>query len=620
MEFITSLEMANRIGKTKRWVNDCCAKGLIEGACKDGNRWMIPADAKWEVGSEPSQAPLPIGISDFELAISDYYYVDKTLLIKDIIDYRPQVSLFLRPRRFGKTLNMDMLKTYFEKNEVSKAELFSGTNIWKQSKKYKDEQGKYPVIFLTFKDIKYSCWDDTFINLKNAITMEYKRHAEILDYADLNEVDITFYKDVLSGKLDDALWSTTLGRLSEMLHIVFKVPAMIFMDEYDTPIEQGHAHGFYDAIIGFMRNFLSGGLKDNKHLSFAFLTGILRVAKESIFSGLNNLNSNSVLEKRYSEYFGFTEKEVKKLLKDYGYADKFEEARKWYDGYKFGQQDIYNPWSMLNYVDSGCEARAYWQSTGSNEIIGEVINAGNQSLSEEMGELLLGKSKTVYVDTAVIYPEVSKNISSVYSFLLMGGYLTIEKIIPMDDGNSMCELKIPNKEILIVYEKEILSRKGSLVTQSDAIEFKTALMLTDSVKLQQLLQDFLREVISYHDAAAEGFYHGLLLGLSAMLYNSYEIMSNREAGDGRYDIRLKARDAAMPHFVIEIKAIKKEDENFDESKALVKEAAEAIKQIEDKDYIAGLTGEVRAIGVAFYKKRCEVCSKALLSVDGIVSN
>ena len=425
----------------------------------------------------------------------------------------------------------------------------------------------------------------------------------------LGETDKSYFKEVLDGTLENALWAGTLGRLTEMLHLCSGIPAMIFIDEYDTPIQQGHTCGFYEEVIGFMRNFLSGGLKDNSHLALAFLTGILRVAKESIFSGLNNLNTNSVLEKRYSEYFGFTESEVKKLLKDYGLAGHISEVKDWYDGYRFGETEIYNPWSVLNYVNAEGEAKAYWQSTGSNEVIGELLSMGNQTLADEMRTLLLGEKKRTYVDTAVIYPEVKKNLSSVYSFLLMGGYLTVDEYIPMEDGNSMCSLKIPNREITIVYEKEILSRDGSMATQENAIEFKTALMDADPSRLQELLQDYLRECISYHDAAAEGFYHGLILGLSAMLYNYYEISSNREAGDGRYDICLKTRNNTMPNFVIEVKAIQNDlsKENFEE--VLAREAKKALNQIKDKDYIVGLSGEVREIGVAFWKKKCAVKSK-----------
>lgn len=606
MKYITSIEMANKTGKTKRWINECCAKGIIEGAFKEGNRWMIPDNAKWEVGID-GRSPLPIGVSDFELAISDYYYVDKTLLIKDLIDYRPQVSLFLRPRRFGKTLNMDMIKTFFEKrDEAPKGELFVGTKIWNSGRKYINEQGKYPVIFLTFKDVKFHDWSDTFTNLKSLIQQEYKRHIKVIYSDKIQEIDKKYFNSVLSGDLEEALWPSTLGRLSEMLHLVEGTPAMILIDEYDTPIQQGHLEGYYDDVIGFMRNLLSGGLKDNKHLSMAFLTGILRVAKESIFSGLNNLDTSSVLERRYSQYFGFTEDEVKKILKDYGQSARFSEVKEWYDGYVFGDTEIYNPWSVLNYVNKDCVPMAYWQSTGSNEIIGEVLNASTVELTDEVRALLQGEQKSVYVDTAVIYPEVKRNPSSVYSFLLMSGYLTVDDTYLMPDGNYLCRLKIPNKEIQVIYDKEILMRIGSVVTQELSIGFQTALLLGDSIKIQTLLQEFLRESISFYDAANESFYHGLLLGLVAALRSYYEITSNREAGDGRFDIRLKARDISNPHFIIEVKALVGDYKDDQINSALEKEAEVALKQIDDKNYCEGLSGDIRKMGVAFWKKRCAI--------------
>ncbi|WP_167511413.1 AAA family ATPase [Pseudobutyrivibrio xylanivorans] len=609
MTYITSLEMANKIGKTKRWVNDCCAKGLVQGAYKEGNRWLIPADTRWKVGSENRYAPLPIGVSNFELAISDYYYVDKTALIKDVIDYRPQVALFLRPRRFGKSLNLDMLKTFFEKNADSKADLFSGTNIWRQGSKYTNEQGKYPVIYFTFKDIKFSNWDETLINLKNTIQLEYRRHSNILESPNIQQIDKDFFSSVVDGTLNSALWVTTLSRLSEMLHLAEEESVFILIDEYDTPIQQGHTNGFYDEVVAFMRNLLSGGLKDNPHLHMAFLTGILRVAKESIFSGLNNLYVSSVLEKRYSEFFGFTESEVKKILNDYGCGNKLTEIKNWFDGYKFGDTEIYNPWSVLNYVDAECIPKAYWQSTGSNDVIGELLSKGDTKLLDEVRGLLLGGSKKAYVDTAVIYPEVIKNPSSVFSFLLMGGYLTIEQSETMFDGNMMCELKIPNKEIQLVYEKEILSRQDSMMTQDRAIAFQTALMTGDAIELQNVLQSFLKETISYYDAAAEGFYHGLILGLSATLYRYYEIQSNREAGNGRFDIRLKARDTINPNFIIEVKSVKDELPETKIKDKLTACAEQAVLQIDAKDYAMDLQGEVRKIGVAFWKKNCVVISK-----------
>ena len=614
MEYITSMEMANKIGKTKRWINDCCAKGLIDGAYKDGNRWMIPIDAKWEVGSGKTEnKPLPIGVSDYSKAISEYYYIDKTLLIKELLDNMPQVSLFLRPRRFGKTLNMDMIRTFFEKSETDTSRFFKKTLIWKEGDKYKKHQGIYPVIFFTFKDMKFSTWDEVRTNIRAAIQREYDRLLPNNKIGDMGDSDLVYINMVKSGTLEDALWSGTLGRLTRLLDEVYGVAPMIMIDEYDTPIQQGHLYGFYDEVIGFMRNFLSGGLKDNKHLTMAFLTGILRVAKESIFSGLNNLTVNSVIDDRYSSYFGFTEPEVKKLLKDYHVSDRFTEVKEWYDGYRFGKFAIYNPWSVLNYVAENCTTKTYWQSTGSNEIIGEVISMGATDLVDEIRSLLMGESKSVYIDTAVVYPEVGKSFSSIYSFLLMGGYLTLKSSEALYDGNTMGDVVIPNLEVMHVFEKEILEKAGNIVSSEDAIGFQKALIDADQDRMQERLQLFLKETISFFDASSEGFYHGLLLGLSAALHRYYDIKSNREAGDGRYDIAMMPRRNGDKGYIIEVKAITKLKKNITEAElaeTLENEATAALEQIDTKRY-ADVFDKVKIykIGVAFYKKNCKVIGK-----------
>ena len=430
---------------------------------------MPDAFPSHEVGSDKAECrPLPIGVSDYTRAISEYYYIDKTLLIKELLDNMPQVSLFLRPRRFGKTLNMNMLRTFFERSGHDTSKYFEKTLIWKAGNEYKKHQGIYPVVFFTFKDMKFSTWDEVRTNIRAAIQDEYNRLLPASVISGMSDVDRTYIGKVLSGTLEEPLWPGTLGRLTHLLDEAYGVAPMIMIDEYDTPIQQGHVNGFYDEVIGFMRNFLSGGLKDNKHLTMAFLTGILRVAKERIFSGLNNLTVNSVIDDQYASYFGFTE-QVKKLLKDYGVSEHFYEVKEWYDGYHFGKSAIYNPWSVLSYVADNCTAKTYWQSTGSNEIIGEVISMGSTELVDEMRSLLMGENRSVYIDTAVVYPEVGKSFSNIYSFLLMGGYLTLVSSEALYDGNTMGDVAIPNLEVMHVFEKEILSRSGNIVSSEDAI-------------------------------------------------------------------------------------------------------------------------------------------------------
>ena len=614
MAYVSSAQMAEMLGITKRMVNLMCQKGEIEGAKKDGNRWIIPEEVARKVGNGKKNAkPLPIGVSDFSKAITEYYYIDKTLLIKEILDNKPEVSLFLRPRRFGKTLNMDMLRTFFEKSSKDNSVYFENTKIWRCGKKYRDYQGKYPIIFFTFKDMKYDSWPAMLENIKLAIRNEYGRFEKQFESAAIVASDKSYIMSVLDGSLPDDLWPGTLGRLTAILHEIYDIAPIIMIDEYDTPIQQGHFNGFYNEIISFMRNFMSGGLKDNKHLSFAFLTGILRVAKESIFSGLNNITINSVIENRYSAYFGFTTDEVKTMLKDYGVGEKYSEVKDWYDGYRFGENEIYNPWSVLSYIGDECLTKTYWQSTGSNEIIGEVISSGTDELMDEIRELLLGGSKKVYIDTSVVYPEVRKNHSSIYSFLLMGGYLTLKSVESMYDGNSMGEVVIPNKEVMHVFEKEILLRGGSIVDSEDALDFYAALESHDEKLMQRVLQSFLEETISFHDASAEGFYHGLLLGLSAALNRYYEVLSNREAGDGRFDIALVPRAGGRLGYIIEVKSIQKVKKGITDNEVtslLQSEAEEAMKQIEDNHYADAMKKKkVYKIGVAFYKKKCVVVGK-----------
>lgn len=613
-EYITSAQMAEQLGITKRQVNALCADGNIQGAHKEGNRWMIPAEAVEKHGRKARRdiPPFPIGISDFKAAVSQYYYVDKTLLIKEIIDNAPSVSLFTRPRRFGKTLNMDMLRVFFEKTDDNNAAYFENTNIWECGEIYRNEQGRYPVIYFSFKDIKYNTWEETKDNLQEIICLEFQRHESILADGRLGDSDIQYFRRVLNKKLPDSLWAGTLKRLSGILYRYYETAPVILIDEYDTPIQQGHLKDYYEDVIGFMRNFLSGGLKDNPCMSRAFLTGILRVAKESIFSGLNNLFVNSVLDQRYSQYFGFTESEVEQLMRDCGQSRKMKEAKEWYNGYLFGGTQIYNPWSVINYADRDFFPQTYWQSTGSNEILGEIVAGASAEMMEEMRTLLTGNSVSAYIDTSVVYPDVTRNPASVYSFLLMAGYLTVKNGQLLHDGNSLCDMSIPNREIAIVYEKEILARMEDIIPMASSTAVLRALLLGEDEKVQEELQKFLRETISYHDASAEGFYHGLLLGMSAMLNQHYLVTSNREAGNGRYDIQLRPRNKKRYAYLIEVKALDRKSEGSAEvvDRELVALAKEARRQIDKKDYTAELIQNgcrmIRKIGIAFWKKECRV--------------
>lgn len=504
-----SVRDAARLWKiSERRVSTLCRNGKIDGAFKKGRAWLIPVDAKKPVDGRvktgkykkeerTERLALPIGVSNYRLASSEYYYIDKTMMIKEFVDERPLVSLFTRPRRFGKTLNMDMLRTFFEKTDEDTSVYFKNKKIWKCGKKYRDYQGKYPVIFVTFKDIKFNTWNETFSAIKEVFTQEAYRHYELLSSDKCDEYDKSRFNKLLSGDANEVELSSALLDLSRMLHKHYEVAPIIIIDEYDIPIQQGHMKGYYDEVILFMRNLFSGGLKDNKHLSYGFLTGILRVAKESIFSGLNNLTIHSVLDNKYSSYFGFTSEEVKEMTVYYGVQEKYDEICEWYDGYRFGKTDIFNPWSVINYLSNECEPRAFWQSTGSNDIIGEILLNADKEIYEKLTSLVNGQSFVTYIDTGVIYPQIRSNPSTIYSFLLVAGYLKAIKTSPAFNGDFMCEVALPNKEISQVYHKEILQKLSNIIPQPTAISIQEALFSGDNVKLKQTIQSLLLQSVVF---------------------------------------------------------------------------------------------------------------------------
>lgn len=616
MAEIMSVKEAARLWNiSERRVSTLCKEGKIDGAKKQGKSWTIPIDAakpsdsrikngQYKRMERPKNLPLPIGISDYRLASTEYYYIDKTLMIKDFIDERPMVSLFTRPRRFGKTLNMDMLRTYFEKTSEDTSIYFRDKKIWSCGKKYRDYQGKYPVIFVTFKDIKFNTWEETFEAIKDIFAKEAARHIELQTSDKCNDYEKKNFEILLSGEANEVELSNALLDLSSMLHKHHGIAPIIIIDEYDIPIQQGHMRNYYDKVILFMRNLFSGGLKDNKHLSYGFLTGILRVAKESIFSGLNNLTIHSVLDNKYSAYFGFTSEEIKEMADYYGAADKYEEITEWYDGYRFGKTDIFNPWSVINYFNNECEPRAFWQSTGSNDIIGEIIRESDKEIYEKLTSLVNGETFTTYIDTGVIYPQIKNNPSTVYSFLLVAGYLKAIKTTPSFNGDFMCEVRLPNREISLVYHKEILQQLDNIINQPIAISVQEAIFAGDEAKLKKSIQSLLVKSVSSFDTAGENFYHGFMLGLCALLGGSY-VTSNRESGDGRYDIQLKPESKNLPGILIELKA----EKNCDGDK-LKKISEMALKQIVDKKYDIELKAAgvetIYRYGVAFSGKNVEV--------------
>ena len=610
---MTTKDAAKLWNISERQVSKLCSEGRIIGVQKSGRSWMIPAgaekpaDRRYGTGQQSrsaSKLPLPIGISDYCTASSEYYYVDKTLLIRDFLDERAKVSLFTRPRRFGKTLNMDMLRVFFEKTDKDTSGYFKNKKIWSCGKRYRTYQGKYPVIFVTFKDVKFSTWEQTLQGIGAVFAQEYLRHRELKDSEQCNYADREYYRKITMGQSTEVELTRALQTLSQMLDDNAGVAPIIIIDEYDTPIQQGHVCGFYEKVVGFMRNLFSGGLKDNPHLSFGFMTGILRVAKESIFSGLNNLKINSVLDNRYSEYFGFTPNEVREMAAYYRVENKYEEICDWYDGYQFGHSEIFNPRSVINYFGNECKPKAYWQSTGSNDVINEILSFSDIETGENLRKLLLGDVIKTGIDSSVIYPEIDSNPTSIYSFLLMAGYLKPVGERILIGSNDFYALAIPNKEIAGVYRNEILRKLETIIPQSVYTAIQLAIYTNDTTAIQENLRRLLLQSASNFDIVGENFYHGLMLGLCAAM-EQYLVKSNRESGDGRYDICLQPRVEHLPGIIIELKAEK-------ECSKLPELAQKALKQIEDRQYDIELRDHgIRTIlkyGVAFSGKAVKVVS------------
>lgn len=612
-------QIAAEWGLSERTVNDLCKKGKIKGAVKVGKAWQIPDDAEKPADGRISSGryvkknvpkrrkPLPIGISDYVRAQAEYYYVDKTLLIREFLDQRPLVSLFTRPRRFGKTLNMDMLRVFFEISEEDTSLYFKDKAIWKCGEAYRSHQGKYPVIFLTFKDVKFDSWDATLNKIRGILQAEFGRHQELQESKKIANYEKEYFAKILDGSATEVDLASALENLSKMLTEHYGKAPVIIIDEYDTPIQEGYAKDFYDEIIGFMRNFFSGAFKDNKNLSYGFLTGILRIAQESIFSGLNNLTVNSVLDEEYNSFFGFSYSEVHEMMKYYGATAKEDELRNWYDGYLFGSEEIYNPWSVINYISRGCVPQVYWANTGKNEVLEDVLEAATDDIIEELYALLQGKQVIARIDQNVVYRSLSEDPANIYSLLLVAGYLKTAKKELQADGAYLCEVAIPNREIAAVYKGEILSHliRIGAIARITANKIAESIYANDLKKLQQAIAEYMDKSISFYDFGAEGFYHGLVLGLVALMDNQYKIRSNRESGDGRYDISLIPRDKKHPGIIIELKA--QTGLNEKELDAL---SIEALDQIRDKRYDSEMLSDgvekIVKLGIAFSGKKIKI--------------
>lgn len=548
---------------------------------------------------------IAIGTSDFKTLIDeDCYYVDKSLFIKEIIDDGARVILLPRPRRFGKTLNMSLLRYFYERAEEGNdtRDLFKGLKI-EQHEEIMCRQGKYPVIYLTFKDEKYSTWDDCQRGIELLMSHLYSTHEYILDGDALNDYQKTSFINILSEQVDTVELSKSLSQLCYYLYEYHKTKVVILIDEYDVPIQAGYLNHYYDKIVEFMRNFLSGALKDNTYLEKAVLTGILRVSKESIFSGLNNLKVSTILEDKYSDYFGFLEKEVEDTLKYYKIEFRVEEVKKWYNGYIFGEDIIYNPWSILNYVDNYKTGfKPYWVNTSSNDLVKKLLTQGGEMVKQELESLMKGEEIVKAINEDIVMHEIEKGTENVWSFLLFTGYLKIAKKVVVN-GKTYCNLQIPNLEVLYLYHGIIMSWFRESINNDRFKLMLESLIKGDLETFEDILSDFVMKSVSYFDTAErnESFYHALVLGMLIGLGDDYQVESNRESGYGRYDVMVIPKDKSKLGIIMEFKKV-----NQKKGEDLETAVEVALRQLKDKNYRQELlnsnVANILEIGIAFQGK------------------
>lgn len=549
---------------------------------------------------------LPIGIESFEeIRTQSFYYVDKTLLIRDLLNGWGKVNLFTRPRRFGKTLNMNMLKSFFEID--CDQSLFDGLAIMDEKKLCDAYMGKYPVVFVSLKNVDGLSFEEACSRMANSIKDEAKRLRFLLDSPRLAAFDKETLNDMIYSRGGNVALQSSLKALTDLMFLHYGEKVVLLIDEYDVPLDKAYEQGYYHEMINLIRAMFGQALKTNDSLYFAVMTGCLRVSKESIFTGLNNLKVHSIADAQFDEYFGFTDVEVKKILSDYGLQAHHDEAREWYDGYRFGKQDVYCPWDVINYcydllADSEAKPQAYWLNTSGNDKVRRLIDKANDGTSQmEVERLIEGQSIYKALNEKLTHNEIDASIENVWSLLFMTGYLTMKGT---PDGG-VYELVIPNREVRQIYTSQIRSwfaekTRSAAGTLTDLYRaFETG----DALKIKEILDEQLLDTISFYDAH-ESFYHGFMLSLLNTCADWY-VSSNIETGKGRSDIKVERKDRKRG-FVVEVKDVKEE--------RLIEEACkQAIRQIEEKDYIASLLRyrikDIWIYGLAFHAKECRVIAK-----------
>ena len=553
--------------------------------------------------------PLPIGISDFKKVIEDgYAYVDKTLLIEELIEKGTAVALIPRLRRFGKTLNLSMLRYFFEKYKEDASHLFKDLQIWK-NEKYRALQGQFPVIFITLKDVKHASWEETFTSFRELIGEEFERHNYLLEEDNLTVTEKEDYHRIIRREDGKTLIEKSLFLLSKWLNRYYNKRVVLLIDEYDTPAHAAYVGNYYDTLIGFLRNWLSAGLKDNIYLERGVLTGILRIAKESIFSGLNNISTFTILNETFSDKFGLLESEVKELLDDYGLSEKLSDIRKWYNGYHIGSStNIYNPWSVINCIANKGALAPYWVNTSENALMKQLIAQGTDYFKADIEQLLKGDTIEQEIEEGIVFTQLYQNPKAVWSLLLYCGYLTLDRA---PSYGKPCHLRIPNVEVGELYKSMILDWFNQSIHKHKYLMLLSSLTTGDVDTFSQLFQEFMLSSVSVFDvpsAESEKIYHGFILGMLIGLSDRYEVKSNRESGLGRYDVMLIPKNSSDLGIIMEFKKIGR----FEKS-TLEATVESALKQIEDKQYAQELTDRgvkrILYLGFGFEGKEVLIRSK-----------
>lgn len=558
------------------------------------------------------QKKVPIGYEDFKRIIDeDMYFVDKSLMIRDILDYKGSVNLYTRPRRFGKTLNLSMIRRFFEDEldadgkKIVNAYLFDKLKIKECGEEYMAHQGRYPVINLSLKSGKQPTYEMAAASLVDEIAKEFKRHRYVLSSEKLTPNDRERFTAMMNYKAETIEYAKALEFLSACLTQYHGTRTVILIDEYDVPLENAHFAGFYDLMTGFVRSVFESALKTNINLEFAVITGCLRISRESIFTGLNNLDIYSIMNPRYADAFGFTEEEVKELLSFYQLDDKFDEVKNWYDGYRFGKTEIYNPWSIINYVnaamtDPQAYPRPYWSNTSSNSIIKELIENADSAMKQEIEDLIAGGRVKKPVHEDITYDSIYESQDNLWDFLYFTGYLKSGRE-SFEDDTEYVEFMIPNREIRTIYKRTIMTWFDKKMQNMDRSELIRALEDGDCEQFEKMVSEQLLETISFFDYA-ENYYHGFLAGLLKGA-GQYLVISNRESGEGRPDLILKTPSVRGSAIILELKVA-------DTFQAMEQECRNALRQIESADYEAGLRAEgysdIKKYGMCFYRKECMV--------------